>query len=69
MKDETISCRIDPDTYKKLKYEPRKNRRFNNMSEILRTLVFLYFNDPRVSAVVHRAMPSHFPGLVEIDEL
>ena len=51
-----ISFKCYEPVARKLKAEPSKNRRFNNQSEIIRTLLDLYHNDPHVKHAIHEGM-------------
>ena len=49
---------------KQLKNEPSKNRRFNNKSEIIRTLLDMYFNDLIVKHSVHEGMKRKYGDVI-----
>ena len=53
-----------PELAKKLKAEPKLNRRFNTHSEILRTLTDLYLTDFTVKKFIHEAIKRKYPDLV-----
>jgi len=59
--------KIDPTLFKKLKAEPKTNRRFNSHSEILRTLTDLYLTDFSVKTFIHGAIERKYPDLVNED--
>lgn len=64
---EIITFKCDPTLAKKLKAEPKTNRRFNNHSEILRTLTELYLTDFSVKKFIHAAIERKYPDLVNED--
>lgn len=66
---DTITFKLDPAIAKKLRNESAKNRRFNNHSEICRTLVMLYLTDDTVKRVVNEAMRRKYINLVESDSI
>lgn len=63
----TVTFKCLPELFKKLKAEPKKNRRFNFHSEILRTLVDLYLNEFTVKEFIHKAIERKYPDLVNED--
>jgi len=60
----TITFKCNPSLAKKLKAEPAKNRRFNNHSEILRTLTDLYLTEFTVKEYIHKALERKYPDIV-----
>lgn len=47
-----VTFRLEPKTRRKLKREPSQNRRWNNRSEIIRSLVDLYLHDQTVHDLI-----------------
>lgn len=64
---ESISFKCFAPLARKLKGEPKKNRRFNTKSEIIRTLLELYFNDLIVKRAVHEGMKRRYSNLIDED--
>lgn len=62
----TQTFKLEEHLVKKLDREPTQNHLWNTKSELLRTLVKLYFTDPAVRRVidkrVHLAYPHHGNG-------
>lgn len=65
MKDVTITVRMPGPLAKKLKAEPSKNRRFNNHSEVVRTLVTLYLDSNEFQMATHRLMKQRYADLMD----
>jgi hypothetical protein len=61
---EIITFKCEPTLAKKLKAEPKTNRRFNSHSEILRTLVDLYLTDFSVKKFIHSALERKYPDII-----
>ena len=51
-----ITFKCYADIARKLKAEPKKNRRFNNKSEIIRASLDMYFNDLIVKHAIHEGL-------------
>jgi len=62
-----ISFKCDATLARKLKNGPSKNRMFNTKSEIIRTVLTVYFDDPIVKRAVHQGIQRKYVNLIDED--
>lgn len=66
---QTITFKIDGSLARRLANVPKKNRRFNTKSELLRMLVALYLDDHIVKHAIHEGMKRRYGNLIDEDLL
>lgn len=61
----TLTFKCYAKTARQLHNEPKKNRRFNTKSELIRTLCDLYLNDHIVKHAIHEAMKRKYGAVID----
>jgi len=64
-----VTFRVGEDTFKKLKNVVKTNRRWKDVSEIIRQLCILYTEDVQVREVVHARLVVRYGDLMTKDDL